>query len=158
MSTTAQIRSFLARFTPRVARDARAARARLRRLVPRGYELVYDNYNALAFGFSPSPRPSEALVSIVVYPGWLRLFFLSGAQLADPDGLLEGTGRRVRSILLDAPSTLDRRGVRKLIERALSPHREAFAAAPKLRTRVQSISPVRRPRRPASARKVARSR
>lgn len=47
---------FLSRFESEVASLARAALARVRRLTPPAYELVYDAYNALAIGFSSSER------------------------------------------------------------------------------------------------------
>ena len=49
----AQLDSFLDKYTPEVAGQARAALEALRRLVPGAVELVYDNYNALAIGFWP---------------------------------------------------------------------------------------------------------
>jgi hypothetical protein len=32
---------------------------------PERFEMVYDNYNGLVVGFSPTERPSDALFSIV---------------------------------------------------------------------------------------------
>src|ERR1700675_5002328 len=91
-----QLCSFLAKFEPRVAASARAALSRLRKRLPGAIEIVYDNYNALAIGFGPSDRASEAIFSIAVFPRWVSLFFLQGAKLPDPDGLLQGTGTKVR--------------------------------------------------------------
>ena len=50
MSVTAvesQISIFLRKYTPAVEAQLREARARLRAMFPRGFELVYDNYSAL---------------------------------------------------------------------------------------------------------------
>src|SRR6185436_16060466 len=101
------IARFLAKYSAPIGRDAKAARAKLRKRIPRGFELVYDNYNALVIGYAPSERPSEAVISIAVYPKWVTLFFLHGATLADPKNLLTGSGARVRSIRLAAPGDLD---------------------------------------------------
>ena len=46
--------------------------------------------NALAIGFGPTERASEAIFSIAVFPRWVSLFFLQGAGLPDPDGILQG--------------------------------------------------------------------
>jgi hypothetical protein len=43
----------------------------LRASFARGHELVYDDYNALMFGFSPTDRTSEAFISVA---GWVTLF------------------------------------------------------------------------------------
>ena len=45
-ATEQQVASFIARYTPDMATALTACRAKLRARVPRGYELVYDNYNA----------------------------------------------------------------------------------------------------------------
>jgi len=147
----AQIRAFVANYAPGIARDLRAARRRLRALFPRGYELVYDNYNALAIGYASSERASDAIVSIAAYPNWVTLFFLYGKPLADPHGLLQGSGSRVRSIRLAPLARLDEAPVRALLARALAPYAAALRAAPALRTIVKSVSARQRPRRPAAA-------
>ena len=83
---------------PAVARVAQEARAILRRQLPAAFELVYDNYNALAIGFSPTEKTPDAIVSVTLYPRWVSLFFLYGATLPDPLRLLQGSGKQVRSI------------------------------------------------------------
>jgi hypothetical protein len=59
MTGAAQVEAFVDRYTPEIAAQLRAARATVHKLVPNGYELIYDNYNALVFAFGPTPR--EAL-------------------------------------------------------------------------------------------------
>jgi uncharacterized protein YdhG (YjbR/CyaY superfamily) len=148
-SPDAAIRGFIARYDPAIATQLKASRRKMRALVPRGYELVYDNYNALVFGFSPTERTSDALCSIAGYPRWVSLFLLKGARVADPDGLLEGSGSQVRGLRLRSAGDLDAPPVRALITRALAPAAATFAAAPPLRTIVKSVSARQRPRRPA---------
>jgi hypothetical protein len=145
-----QIADFLGKYTPEIAAQLRKARKRLRALFPRGFELVYDNYNALVFGISPTERTSDAFVSVAGYPRWVTLFFLDGKRLADPAGLLEGGGKQVRSIRLENPADIDTPPVAALITQAGRPHQAAFRAAPALRTIVKSISAKQRSRRPAT--------
>src|SRR5215471_9200210 len=97
-SIEAQISAFLAKYSPEVGAELRAARTHLRALFPRGHELVYDNYNALVFAFSPTERTSQAFLSVAGYPRWVNLFFLRGVDLKDPKRLLQGSGSQVRSI------------------------------------------------------------
>src|SRR5450631_4224293 len=99
-SPTKELAGFLAKYDRAVATTARAALACLRRRLPGATEMVYDNYNALAVGFGPSDRASEAIFSIAVYPRWVSLFFLQGTRLKDPAKLLQGSGTRVRHIIL----------------------------------------------------------
>jgi hypothetical protein len=146
----AEWKRFLVKYSPDIATQMTAAREKLRSRIPRGYELIYDNYNALATGFSPTDRSSAAVVSLAAYPRWVTLFFLKGAELNDPHRLLSGTGSTVRSIRLDGPETLDDPQVAGLIEQALGQHAAAFAAAPALSTHIKSVSTRQRPRRPST--------
>jgi hypothetical protein len=145
----AEIESFVAKYTPAMAAQLRDARQRARALFPRGFELVYDNYNAYVFGFGVTERASDVLVSIAGYPRWMTLFFLKGAALADPHHLLEGSGSQVRSIRLSSSKDLERPEVLSMIAQALAPSRTAYATAPALRTVVKSVSEKQRSRRPA---------
>jgi hypothetical protein len=147
-SVEAQVRQLIAKYSPDIAAQLCAARTRLRELFPRGCELVYDNYNALAIGFAAGERAGDAIVSIAGYPKWVTLFFLRGTTLHDPGCLLQGEGSRVRSIRLAPLSRLDDARVQALIRRALAPHNAALRLAPPLRTIIKSISARQRPRRP----------
>jgi hypothetical protein len=149
-STESQISAFLGKYTPTIEGQLGDARARLRALFPRGYELVYDNYNALVFGISPTEHASDALISVAGYPKWVTLFFLWGANLPDPNGLLEGQGKRVRSIRLKHPADLGSPAIAELISLAVVPHQAAFLVAPSLTTLIKSVSAKQRPRRPAA--------
>jgi len=51
-----QLDSFLAKYDPEVAAFARRALAKMRKLVPGAVEMVYDNYDWLVVGFSPTER------------------------------------------------------------------------------------------------------
>ncbi|HYM34135.1 MAG TPA: DUF1801 domain-containing protein [Steroidobacteraceae bacterium] len=147
-TSASQINEFIERYTPEIARTFKGSRRKMRAIVPRGYELVYDNYNALAIGYGPGEKASDAIVSIVAYPRWVTLFFLYGSGLKDPDSLLEGSGSRVRSIRLRSADDLDRRAIKQLIAQALAPHNEALANCSRIKAIVKSISKTRRPRRP----------
>jgi hypothetical protein len=144
-----QIAGFIASYTPEMASAIHACRSRMRSHFPRGFELVFENYNALVFGFAPSPRTADALISIAAYPRWVTLFFLNGTTLHDPTALLEGSGRQVRRITLNTPDDLDSAPVRALVAQAIKTVEPALAAAPALTTIVKSISAKQRPRRPA---------
>ena len=138
MTASQQLAALLERRPPELAKVARAARAKLRKRLPGAVELVYDTY-ALVIGFSPTERPSDAILSIAIYPRWVNLFFLQGAHLPDPGGVLQGSGHQVRFIRLDAGAArLDSPPVRALITEAV-----AFADAPfagRRRLVIRSIS------------------
>lgn len=144
-----EIASFLARYDPEIAAAARTARSKLRRMVPGGTEFVYDNYNALVFGYGPTDRPSEAVLSLAIMPRWVTLCFLKGATLSDPKKLLGGGGNIVRNIHLSSPRHLDDPDVRDLIDHAVDSARPSFSGKPgRQATVIRSISAKQRPRRP----------
>src|SRR5436190_24049657 len=98
-----QLAKLVANYAPEIARAFMVARRKMRAFVPRGYELVYENYNALGVGFGHGQKASHAILSIVAYPRWVTLFFLYGVNLKDPSSLLDGSGSRVRSVRLKSP-------------------------------------------------------
>ncbi|HEX3396560.1 MAG TPA: hypothetical protein VHS76_07650 [Steroidobacteraceae bacterium] len=143
-----QLKVFLAKFEPRVAASARTALSRLRKRLPGAIELVYDNYNALAIGFGPSDKASEAIFSIAVYPRWVSLFFLQGAKLPDPDKVLQGSGTRARHIVLTEPQVLEQPAVKRLFVLALASAKKPLDPKQGRRLIIKSISAKQRPRRP----------
>jgi len=150
-SAATQLRDFIARFSPDIAKDARAALARMARLVPAGaVRLVYDNYNGLVIGFGPSERASDAVVSILVVADHLTLCFINDApSLPDPDKLLQGRGNVVRHIRLETPRDLDRAPIRALVKAAVAQSDVRFGRRGPSRLIIKSISPKQRPRRKA---------
>jgi len=148
-----QIASFLAKYTPQVAADAKASRTKMQNRVPGGFEFVYDNYNALVFGYGPTERPSEAVLSLAVMPQWVTLCFLKGAKLPDPKKLLRGGGNIVRNIRLQSPADLDEADVSNFISLALAAATPAYPPQGGQQTTViRSISAKQRPRRPSEPR------
>ena len=109
----------IARYSPEVAATARAGLKKLRSLFPGARQLVYDRRQSLPIGFAAAERGSPVF-SLVVYPRWVRFFFLEGIAIDDPQGRLEGTGNQVRSIRLDERAAiLDDPYIRGLMTQAL---------------------------------------
>ena len=148
MATGAAIHEFLAKYTPGIAAQVQAARKHLAGHFPRGFELVYDNYNALVFAIASSERASTAILSLAAYPRWVTLFFAQGTSLDDPTHLLEGTGAQFRSIRLQPLSRLHEPAVQALILAAKAAVRAELAAAPPLATVIKSVSAKQRSRTP----------
>jgi hypothetical protein len=107
------------RYPPAVASAARAALKRLRKRYSGARQLVFDRRQLLGIGFAPAER-GNPVFSVVLYPRWVRFFFLEGVALDDPEGRLEGSGNQVRSIRLDeAASALDDPYIRGLMLQAM---------------------------------------
>jgi len=146
-SPAKQVAGFIAKFDPAIAKLTRAARVAMRKRFPTAIELVYDNYNALAIGYSSSERTSDVLFSLAVYARGVNLYFMYGRSLPDPDKLLQGNGTQGAFVRLVDLSVLGQPGVKALIDAA-----ERFAEPPLPKrgrgyTIVKSISAKQRPRR-----------
>jgi hypothetical protein len=148
-SPESQLDRFLDKYTPAIATLARACLAKMRTRLPGAVQLVYDNYNALAIGFGPSERASEAIFSIALYPRWVSLFFLQGAGLPDPQRLLKGSGKVVRHIVLASARDLDQPATQHLMAQALKRAEAGIDPTAPGRLVIRSISVKQRPRRPA---------
>jgi hypothetical protein len=147
-----QLDSFLAKYDPEVEAFVRRTLAKMRRIVPGAVEMVYDNFNWLVIGFSPTERPSEAIFSIVLPAGRVTLCFLQGAGLPDPAKRLSGTGNVVRNIrLYDAgqpdAKVLDDPEVRALMNLALNRAKVPMSAGSRRKLIIRAISARQRPRR-----------
>lgn len=126
--------------------------------MPTAVELVYDKYNALVIGFSPTERASDAIVSLAVYARGVNLYFLYGAHLQDPDHLFEGQGNQGRFVRLTTADRLDEPGVNALLEAAIADGDPPLAKTGHTRTVVKVISSRQRPgSAPATARKAPRT-
>jgi hypothetical protein len=144
------LEEFISKYSPSIAGQGRIALSKLRRFVPGAVQLVHDNYNWLVVGFGPSERASEAVLSLVFAPRWLSVCFLQhGPQLADPHGLLRGSGKRVRNVRLASANDLDAPPVRALIREALARARVQIDATAEPRLIIRTVSAKQRPRRPA---------
>jgi hypothetical protein len=147
-----QLDSFLAKYSPEIEVFARRALGKMRKLVPGAIEMVYDNYNWLVIGFSPSERPSEAIFSLVLPPNAVTLCFLQGAGLPDPAGLLQGSGNVVRNLRLytsglkDA-KLLDNPEVLSLINVALNRAKVPMPAGSRRKLIIRAVAARQRPRR-----------
>lgn len=148
-TAAAQLKTFLAKYTPAMHAEMKAAHAKLRKLVPGAVEMVYDNWNGLVVGFGPTERASEAVVSLIVLPDHVTLCFLKGKRLPDPDKLLKGGGNVVRHYRLTGLADLDKRPIRKLITLAIAQADPPFDTAARNRLVIKSVSAKQRPRRPS---------
>ncbi len=107
------------RYSPEVATVARAGLEKMRMRFPGARVLVFERRQNLPIGFAPSER-GNPVFSIVLYPRWVRFFFLEGIAIEDPEGRLEGNGNLVRSIRLnERAAILDDPYIKRLMKQAL---------------------------------------
>jgi hypothetical protein len=119
ISDVHRLEALLKKCTPEMAALASRVLAKLRQRLPGAVEFVYDKPRSLVVGFGPTEKPSDAILSIEVYREWLNLYFLDGAVMPDPDGMLQGAGKRVRHIKVRDAAVLDDPRVQSLIDDAV---------------------------------------
>ncbi len=153
-----RLAEFIDKFEPDVRAVIRAARKAMRRRFPTAYEMVYDNYNFFVIGYSPTDKPSEALVSIAAAANGVGICFIRGATLPDPQGLLLGGGKQTRFLRLDAPGVLARPEVEALLQAAVAQSPRPFRERGKLELVIRSVSAKQRPRRRAETESGSASR
>jgi hypothetical protein len=146
-SPTKQLAGFIAKFDTRVGKLIRSTRLAVRRRFPTATEIVYDNYNSPALGFSSTERPSNCVVSLAANAKGVGLCFYYGTTLPDPHEILQGSGNQTRFIRLESAATLAKHEVEALLKAAVKQAKTPMPAAGKGRTIIKSISTKQRPRR-----------
>ena len=149
----ARLTQFIEKFEPDHQTLIRAIRRKLRKRFPTGTELAYDNYNFFVIGYSPTERPSDAIISMAARANGVGLCFLHGAKLPDPNKLLQGSGNQTRFIRLDTPEVLDRPPVKELLAAAVAQSRTPLPVAGRGKLIIRSVSAKQRPRKKPLARK-----
>jgi len=151
-----QLAAFIRKFSPIDQRLIRAVRNALRKQFPTATELVYDNYNFFVIGYSPTERPSDAIVSMTARANGVGLCFIHGARLPDPNRVLLGSGNQTRFIRIDSPQILERPEVKALVAVAIAQARAPLPVAGRGKLIIRSVSAKQRPRRKPLRRSVTR--
>lgn len=146
-SAQMHLNEFIAKFDPDDQRLFRAVRAAMRKRLPTANELVWDNYNFLVIGYSPTEKPSDSIFSIAARANGVGLCFIHGAALQDPAKLLTGSGKQTRFIRLESASVLARPEVEALMATAIAQAKVPLPASGRGKLIIRSVSEKQRPRR-----------
>jgi hypothetical protein len=92
----ADVAKLLAEHPPEQQAIEHALRATIRREFPGAVEQVDFGNKLIAFGRSMKMR--GLLFALIAHKSWVNLQLADGAELPDPNGLIEGTGKRIRHI------------------------------------------------------------
>ena len=89
-------------------------------LYPQTNELIYDNYNALAFGWSPTDKVGHTFCSVAVgrTNKNVHFGFYWGSELSDPDKILLGQGNQYRYILVTDKNKFPKTYIKKMLKEA----------------------------------------
>jgi len=117
---TKDLLKFLKPFNNDIKETALWLREFLWDLYPDSNELIYDNYNALAFGWSPTDRVGHTFCSIALgrSTGNVHFGFYWGAEIADPDKILLGKGNQYRYIIVKNKNDFPKAYIKRLLKEA----------------------------------------
>ncbi len=91
----------------------RALRALVRAELPDGVERVDFGNKLLAFGLSDRMR--DLLFAIIAHAEHVNLQLADGVDLPDPEGLVEGTGKRIRHVKVRSLADVERPALRTIV-------------------------------------------
>ena len=130
-------------------------------LYPKTNELIYDNYNALAFGWSPTDKVGHTFCSIAVgrTSKNIHFGFYWGSELSDSEKILSGEGNQYRYILVKSKKEFPKAYIRNLVQEAYANSLAKVKDPKQIReglTIVKSISPVKRTKKVFKKKVVAK--
>lgn len=138
---------FLKPYPPEVRKIALWLRGFVWDLYPQSNELIYDNYNAVAFGWSPTDRLGHTFCSIAAVSRYVHFGFYWGSEIADPDKILLGKGNQYRYIIVrdekDFPKTYMKKLLKEAYVNSLAKVKDVKQLMAGM-TIVKSISPTKR--------------
>jgi Domain of unknown function (DU1801) len=111
---------FLKPFSPEVKELAFWLREFVWDLYPNSNELIYDNYNAVAFGWSLTDKLGDVFCNIAVGRSTKNVLFgfYWGSKIADPDKLLLGSGNQFRYVVVKSKTDFPKTYIKKLMKEA----------------------------------------
>ncbi len=118
--TVKDLLKFLKPFPEQVRENALWLRDFVWELYPDSNELIYDNYNAVAFGWSLSDKVSDLFCNIAVgrTSHNVHFGFYWGAKIADPEKKLIGEGNQYRYLLVPDTKKFPKGYIKKLMKEA----------------------------------------
>ncbi len=97
---------------------AQALRQVICEVDPETCEVVRLGDRAATYGVGPR-KMIDGYAYILPHKGWVNLGFYQGVYLADPESLLEGTGRKMRHVKVRSADDANQPAVRALLKAAL---------------------------------------
>ena len=114
-----ELLEYLQPYGPDITRLFLAVRAEVLGRAPEASELIYDAYNGVSDALAFSTKTATAFAHVVAYPAHVNLGFNDGASLADPSGLLQGSGNRIRHVTVRDEEVLKDAALLDLVDAAI---------------------------------------
>ncbi len=92
---------------------------------PQVCEVVRPGERSAVYGLGPK-KMSEGYAYLIPHEKWVNLGFFRGADLPDPDHLLEGTGAKMRHVKVWTVEQAQEPAIRDLIKAALEERKKTL--------------------------------
>jgi hypothetical protein len=127
-------------------------------LYPKTNELIYDNYQAVAFGWSPTDRLGHTFGSIAAFRtnGNIHFGFYWGSELSDPKKILLGEGNQYRYNRVTNKKEFPKTDIKNLLAEAYANSIAKVKDKSQIReelTITKSISPTKRAKKRSPVKK-----
>ncbi|HPG09954.1 MAG TPA: hypothetical protein PLU37_00380 [Chitinophagaceae bacterium] len=89
-------------------------------LCPQANEIIYDNFNAVAIGWTPTEKLGHTICSIAIYRSNenIHFGFYWGNQIKDPEKMLLGQGNQYRYIQAKDKKSFPKTYIKQLVGEA----------------------------------------
>jgi hypothetical protein len=117
--TDADLDTLLEPHTPAIREVFASVRALVRDVMPDAAEQVDLPDRVLAFGFGPAGggvRMRGLAIALIPHTAHVNVQLADGAELPDPTGIVEGTGKRIRHVKVRSVDDVARPALRTLLE------------------------------------------
>ena len=114
----ADLLKFIRPYPPEVQELALWLREWVWKLYPSSNELIYDNYNAVAFGWSVTDKLGHTFCTVALAARYVHFGFYWGSEISDPEKKLLGKGSQYRYLIVNRKSDLPQTYIKRLLKEA----------------------------------------
>jgi len=130
-NVTPTVEQFFESYSPEVRETALRARELVLSIVPGAVEKTDTGHNIMHVG--TGPKMADEVFYVSAHKANANVGLMGGADVPDPAGLMEGTGKRLRHVKLHSPGEVDNPALRVLLEDAYTRHMERAQGEAKAR-------------------------
>ncbi len=107
----------LTRYSPDIRATSEKLRVLVLKIFPDAIEKTYWGWSNTWYGFSD--KSNDMVFTINPIKSYVQLYFVRGTELSDPDGLLEGTGKKLRHVNIRSAQEMKNPALIRLMKRAV---------------------------------------
>jgi hypothetical protein len=111
---TEQVRDWLNKLPTNKKPAVNNLRELIGSVAPEAHEIIYHD----ALGYGPTDSGFDRILYVTVFEKHINLGFFFGGFLHDPQGLLLGSGKRMRHIKIEYMQDSDNQAIKSLLEQA----------------------------------------